>query len=201
MGANVPDTQASIFNPDMGGGALLHRGIYPLSLAAYWLGEVSDLRSMVRVGDTNVDEDVAIAVRHASGAISTIRSSLRVQDHEHAAIYGTKANRVIHGPIYRPTGATLTPTNPAKAAGGTASARRFEAFRESATGLKISRTLNYFRAARTRKSLSAPFRGNGYHYQAKAVAQAVQQGRAEEPRMPLSESCALIALVEGALSK
>ena len=32
---DTPDPAQNLFRPDMGGGALLHRGIYPLSLACH----------------------------------------------------------------------------------------------------------------------------------------------------------------------
>ncbi|MBW4710798.1 Gfo/Idh/MocA family oxidoreductase [Roseobacter sp. YSTF-M11] len=198
MGANKPDLDSSLFDPERGGGALLHRGIYPLSLARYLLGEIRTTQATSRIGGTGVDEDTALIVQHASGAISTLRSSLRAAGPDGAVIYGTDATLYLDGPIWRPTGARLVPTVPAGAA--TTGPRRFEAFRESRRGLQLSGLLSRLRrlSGRGQTRISAPFDGNGYHYEAQAVMQAVSEGHIQDIRMPLSESIEILQIIDEA---
>jgi len=198
MAASQTDPQASLFDPARGGGALMHRGIYPLSLARFLLGPVADAQSLGRVGDTGVDEDSALMLRHESGAISTLRASLRANGPDGMAIYGTAGTLHVTGPVWRPTGAVLKHTRPGSAAPG--AVRRFEAFRESGTGLRLSGALGQLRGAlgRGQARIRAPFSGNGYHYEAEAVMQAVRQGQTEDPRMPLSQSIEIMQIIDAA---
>ncbi|WP_298976334.1 Gfo/Idh/MocA family oxidoreductase [uncultured Roseobacter sp.] len=196
MAANAPDPTSSLFDPARGGGALMDRGVYPLSLARYWLGPVTDAHATARIGDTGVDEDCTLMLRHASGALSTLRASLRAGGLDGAAIYGTKATLRIAGPAYRPTGAVLYRTHVGPAVTGPKGPRRLEGLRESAMGLRLSRGLAALRLRGER--LGAPFSGNGYHYQARAVMQAVAAGRTEDPRMSLAESVEIMAMIDTA---
>jgi predicted dehydrogenase len=198
MAANQPDPVASLFDPDQGGGALMHRGIYPLSLARFLLGPVADVQSFGRVGQTGVDEDSALMLRHTSGAISTLRSSLRANGAEGMRIYGTAGTLHLTGPVWRPTGAVLVRTHPGGSPPGRA--RKFEAFRESSTGLRVSGALGRLRGAlgRGQTRISAPFTGNGYHYEALAVMNAVRQGQSEAALMPLCESIKIMEIIDQA---
>lgn len=194
---NRPDPAASLFDPDRGGGALLHRGIYGLSLARHLLGPVEELVSLARLGGTGVDEDSALVLRHGSGAITTLRASLRTAGPEASTLFGTAGTLTLEGPVYRPTGARLVPVHPMAATGG-GGPRRLEAFRESGLGLRLSGRLSRLRAARKARRLAAPFAGNGYRHQALAVAEALSRGETEHALMPLDESIEILALVDRA---
>ena len=196
--ATIPDAGSSLFDPERGGGGLMHRGIYPLSVARHLLGPIDAEWTAAHLGDTGVDEESCLTLRHSSGALSTIRSSLRANGPDGVVIYGTAATAYLAGPVYRPTGGHIQPTSPAPAATGQAGPRRFEAFRESTAGLRVSRMLHRLRGYRGAKPLSASFKGNGYHYQAQAVADAVRKGDLEEPRMPLGQSLELMEVVDRA---
>jgi predicted dehydrogenase len=197
LAANQPDPQAGLFNLDLGGGALMHRGIYPLSLARFFMGPITDLQAMAHLGDTGVDEDSVLLLRHGSGALSTIHASLRVAGQEGMAIHGTRGSLLIEGPAWRPTGAVALSTSAASTAPG--GPRKFEAFRESGAGLKLSGLLNRVRGVMRRpKRIRAPFEGNGYRYEALEVMEALAAGRTESDLMPLDESIDLIGVVDRA---
>lgn len=66
-----------LLNPALGGGALLDVGIYPLSMAAFFLGPVSASQALANIGATGVDEQVAFVLRHANGTTSSCAGSLR----------------------------------------------------------------------------------------------------------------------------
>lgn len=193
--ANLPSADSSLFRAD-GGGSLMHRGIYPLYLARLFLGEVTDLQAMARLGDTGADEDTAITLRHESGAISTLRSSLRSNGPDGGVIYGTKGTLHIQGPLYRPTAAYIQPTHPSAAGTGQRDARKLEAFRESALGWRISSTLSGIKGRTKRLAIKAPMQGNGYHYQVNAVAAALAADQTECAEMPLADSLRIMGLMD-----
>jgi len=197
LGANIPDSDTGLFDPNLGGGALMHRGIYPLSLARFLLGPVVASHSFAQIGETGVDEDSSLVLRHESGAISTLRASLRVNGKDGAAVYGTTGTLYITGPVWRPTGAVLVRSHPS---GRTDGPRRFEAFRESGTGLHLSGALGQLRSALRfgQRRIKVPFAGNGYHYEAQAVMDAVWQGQTEAALMPLSESIEIMDIIDQA---
>lgn len=192
LAANTPDATQSLFNAAEGGGAMIHRGIYPLSMAQFWLGPIARSVALQRMGDTQVDEDTVMVLEHGSGAISTVRSSLRSAGPDGAVIWGTKARLEIDGPIWRPNGARLFPITPAGKPSG--APRKGEAFRESGAGLRLSRLLQRLRGGGT--AINAPFAGNAYHYEAEAVMEAVTAGQGEDPRMTLDDSITLMDLMD-----
>lgn len=198
LAANTPDPAASSFDPDRGGGALMHRGVYPLSLARFLMGPIAASQSFGRLGTTGVDEDSALILRHNSGAISTLRASLRVSGADGISVYGTKGTLHFSGPIWRPTGAVLTRTYPGGS--GPGRARRFEAFRESSTGMRLSGALKHVRHAfgRGQTRINVPFSGNGYRHEALVVMDAVQLGQTQSELMPLCESIEIMEIIDQA---
>ena len=126
---NAPDPEQSLFNPDAGGGALAHRGVYPLSIACHLLGLPVAQRSLATLGGTGVDEDCALILRHENGAISTISSSLRAAAGNDFLISGEKGTIHVQAPIYRPFRMTITRVPVGKAPGRPGDPRK-EAFRE-----------------------------------------------------------------------
>jgi predicted dehydrogenase len=68
-----------IFNPALGGGALLDLGIYPLSIAAALLGPVESVKAQAIIGVTGVDVDTGFTLRHAGGGMSACSCSLRAR--------------------------------------------------------------------------------------------------------------------------
>jgi predicted dehydrogenase len=197
LAANIPDAGLPLFDPEQGGGALMHRGIYPLSLARFLMGPVRDVQASAHLGETGVDEDSMLVLTHDSGALSLIHASLRTGGAEGATVYGTKGTLQIEGPLWRPTGAVLRPIAPASARPG--GVRRFEAFRESGTGLRLSGALNRLRGSLRRPSrISAGFEGNGYRHEAQALMQAVAAGQRESDIMPLDQSVELMQVIDRA---
>ena len=114
--SNVAGSNDNLFDPDLGGGALLHRGIYPLAMAFDLLGEAELAAAAARRGVTGVDEDCVLALRHRGGAFSTVRASLRAPLANDLTIEGTHGAIHVHTPIFRPFRLTLTKTRPANRA-------------------------------------------------------------------------------------
>jgi len=87
----------------LGGGALLDLGIYPVSFAWDVLGAPAEVLATAQLGETGADTDVAIAVRHAAGGVSSLLTSMRGAGANAAQIVGTKGRIEIDGVFYAPT--------------------------------------------------------------------------------------------------
>jgi predicted dehydrogenase len=88
---------------ELGGGALLDLGIYPISFAWDVLGEPVSIVSQARFNEQGTDTEVATAFRHASGAVSTTLTSSRAAGPDTAHIVGTEARIDIDRVWYTPT--------------------------------------------------------------------------------------------------
>jgi len=88
---------------ELGGGALLDLGIYPISFIWDVLGEPTSIKATARLADTGADAEVATVMTHAGGAVSTSLSSSRAAGPNTAAIIGTEARIEIDRIWYTPT--------------------------------------------------------------------------------------------------
>ena len=152
---------------------------------------------VAQIGQTGVDEESVLVLRHQNGALSTVRSSLRCLGDEGAFIAGTKATLHLEGPIYRPTGAVLVPTSPTQA-GGRGAPRKMEGLRESQFGLRLSGSIQRLRKRLKSQRLDVRLQGNGYHYQAKAMHECIRNGAPEAEEMPLDQSLEVMQLIDEA---
>ncbi|WP_300756818.1 Gfo/Idh/MocA family oxidoreductase [Janthinobacterium sp.] len=91
-----------MFNPDLGGGALLDVGIYPLSMAAFFLGPVSQVQALAEMGATGVDEQVVFSLRHAGGGTSSCACSVRTLTPTEMTISGSLGRIRLPNRFYRP---------------------------------------------------------------------------------------------------
>ncbi|SJN35563.1 putative oxidoreductase [Microbacterium esteraromaticum] len=76
---------------DLGGGALLDLGIYPISFIWDVLGAPTSVQATARIIETGADSEVATVMMHEGGAISTSLSSSRAAGPNTATVIGTKA--------------------------------------------------------------------------------------------------------------
>jgi predicted dehydrogenase len=76
---------------ELGGGALLDLGIYPVSFAWDILGEPLAITASARLGETGADTEIATVMSHVSGALSTSLSASRAAGPNTAHIIGTEA--------------------------------------------------------------------------------------------------------------
>ena len=93
---------------ELGGGALLDLGIYPISFAWDVLGAPATVTASARLGETGADTEVATVFTHASGALSTTVSSSRASGPNTAHIVGTEARIDIDRVWYTATSFRLT---------------------------------------------------------------------------------------------
>ncbi|MFF0909822.1 Gfo/Idh/MocA family protein [Microbacterium enclense] len=88
---------------ELGGGALLDLGIYPISFAVDVLGLPEQITALARLSDAGSDAEVATAFVHPGGAVSTTVSSSRGAGTNLAQIVGTEARIEIDRVWYTPT--------------------------------------------------------------------------------------------------
>ena len=189
--ANTPSPDDNQFNLALGGGALLHRGLYPISLALDLLGPAELVSSSAVIGATGVDEDVVVTLRHEeSGILSVARASLRATLPNTFSIEGTHGRIEVAPPIYRPWRFRLIQSSPVSRGKGRP---QFEALREGNVAQAASRA--WSRLQLSGRAFTKPYHGNGYGHEAKAVMDAIREGRTEHPLMPLKDSVQLSRLL------
>jgi predicted dehydrogenase len=81
-----------LFNPALGGGALLDLGIYPLSIAVALLGPVDKVTAQADLGPTGVDEQTGFLLRHRGGGMSVCSCSLRARLPSELTIAGERGH-------------------------------------------------------------------------------------------------------------
>ncbi len=195
--ADAVCSENNLFNPSLGGGALLHRGVYPLSLAVHLLGIPDQLSAQLIIGETGVDEEAAILLRYNTDVLATIYTSTRTSAVNDCSILGTQGRIHLHSPIYRPFRATVTPVQArSKHHGGYS---RLSDLKENSLLQGLYQRFSYLAYPllnRKTKTLTLPYKGNGYHYQADAVQKAVLAGHIESDVMPLSESVLIMEMMD-----
>ncbi|MFT4158040.1 MAG: Gfo/Idh/MocA family oxidoreductase [Microbacterium sp.] len=97
------DPQHRLNALELGGGALLDLGIYPVSFVWDILGAPVSVTAMGRLIETGADAEVATVMTHAGGAVSTTLSSSRGAGPNAAHIIGTAARIEIDRVWYKPT--------------------------------------------------------------------------------------------------
>lgn len=90
------DPKGRLFNPALGGGALLDIGIYPVFLAYTVLGLPDEIQSMMTPAPTGVDEQCMINFRYKSGLFASLTASFKAHQPLEAWIIGTEGRIKIH---------------------------------------------------------------------------------------------------------
>jgi dihydrodiol dehydrogenase / D-xylose 1-dehydrogenase (NADP) len=70
---NVPfDPESRVFNPELGGGALLQKGVYLLSLTSMILGSPIRMKSLSSFAKSGVDEGTGMLLEYPNGRMATL---------------------------------------------------------------------------------------------------------------------------------
>lgn len=88
---------------ELGGGALLDLGIYPISFVIDILGAPTSVSATARFKETGVDAEVATLMRHEGGTMSTTVSALDLAGQNLAYVHGSKGRIEIASTWYVPT--------------------------------------------------------------------------------------------------
>ncbi len=100
----LPDDPKHRLNAlELGGGALLDLGIYPISFTWDILGRPASIKASATFRDTGADAQVATVFLYASGAMATTLSSSDSAGPNRASVVGTKGRIEIDQVWYSPT--------------------------------------------------------------------------------------------------
>ncbi len=97
--------------PELGGGALLDMGIYPLTFAHLVLGAAETLTATGDLSDTGIDLDVAIAGRYPGGAVAALSASITSALSTTATIATTEGLLSLPRQFHHPTYVDWEPTD------------------------------------------------------------------------------------------
>jgi predicted dehydrogenase len=190
-----------LLDPDLGGGALLDRGVYAVSYAVRALGEPDEVEAAVLLGPTGVDLDCVLLLRY-SVALVTVSASLRAELANDVWYTGTSGRLHVRAPIYRPVSAMLQarpPTEELPEAGrsrGLAGVLGQTGIGHGARQVYTALTPQVLQGRA--RPIWRPYRGNGYHYQALEVARCLSRGLTESSVMPLADTLATMRTVDRA---
>lgn len=92
------DPESRLYNPELGGGALLDVGVYPITYVIHMLERLPDqILSSAVLGATGVDEQNVILMKFNNGILADISSAVSAEIGHDAEIIGTQ------GRIYVPS--------------------------------------------------------------------------------------------------
>jgi predicted dehydrogenase len=97
------DPASRWFSPELGGGALLDLGVYPVSFASMLLGTPSRMVTMIDLAPTGVDRQVSMIFGYDNGAQAYLNTTTDAKTPTTATISGTKARIEIDGDFYAPS--------------------------------------------------------------------------------------------------
>ena len=92
---------------ELGGGALLDLGVYPVTFAHLFLGPPDSIQAHARLSSEGVDENTGLLFGYASGAMAALTCSLVGDSPRRAVVTGTHGRIEVPRNFFRPTGYTL----------------------------------------------------------------------------------------------
>jgi len=104
----VYDPQWRLFNKQLGGGALLDIGIYPVFISLFLLGEPDEIVSSSCIGKTGVDESMSVIFKYNQGKMASLNATFMANTPTETHICGTEARIKIHRMWHIPSFLTLT---------------------------------------------------------------------------------------------
>ncbi|TWV51999.1 Gfo/Idh/MocA family oxidoreductase [Streptomyces misionensis] len=103
FGTSAPyDPAHRLWSPELGGGALLDLGVYPLYFASMLLGAPETIQATAATAPTGVDANTGIVLGYASGAVAVLHCSLTADSPCTAVVNGTKGRIEVASPFYSP---------------------------------------------------------------------------------------------------
>ena len=96
-----------LYNPALGGGALLDIGIYPIWLAQYLFGAPQAIHATARLTELGADVDTQVTLQYAGGRLAHCYSTLLGVTRCDALVLGSKASLHIHPRFHESRGFSL----------------------------------------------------------------------------------------------
>jgi predicted dehydrogenase len=163
------DASHRLFDPDLGGGALLDLGVYPVSWAHMVLGTPSKVTAVGDPAFTGVDAQTSVVLQYPGGAHAVLTSTLEALTPRRAWIAGTEGVIEVEPTFYALTSFTLTRRD--------GHVERFDTPAEVVGG-------------------RGDGGGKGLRFEAAELARCVAEGLPESPHLPLDETVAIMATMD-----
>lgn len=90
--ASTRDPAHRVNDRELGGGALLDLGIYPLSMASALLGPIANVQAQATLNDAGIDVATGFTLRHHNGGMSICSCSLRARTPCELTVSGSLGN-------------------------------------------------------------------------------------------------------------
>ena len=81
--------ESRLYKLELGGGALLDVGIYPIMFAHHLLGAPDEVVGQATIGQSGVDEQSTYLLKWRNGAMAQLSAAVSTQMNQEAIIYGT----------------------------------------------------------------------------------------------------------------
>jgi predicted dehydrogenase len=101
------DPNKRLFNKDMGGGALLDIGIYPIFLSYLFLGMPSDIKATTIKDVGGIDVSTTISFRYTADAVAVLACNFATDTRTEGIVYGTEGHISLHPKFHMASGLTL----------------------------------------------------------------------------------------------
>ncbi len=99
--------ESRLFDPNLGGGALLDVGVYTVSFASMILGAPDRVIGLATLGQTGIDEQAAMVLAHPNGALAILSTAIRTNTPQKATVIGEEGRIEIHAPYWKPERMTV----------------------------------------------------------------------------------------------
>ncbi|GAB4553923.1 MAG: Gfo/Idh/MocA family oxidoreductase [Anaerolineae bacterium] len=161
------DPKSRLFDPTLGGGALLDVGIYPIAMASWFFGAPVEIKSAARMAPTGVDEVATMQIKYQGGQLAALSCAISLKTRMEATFAGTEGYLVIHAPFWKatqysitlPEGAPSTPNAP-------------------------------------HQVFTVPYESNGYQFEAIEAMRCLREGLTESPTIPLDETLQMMQTLD-----
>jgi predicted dehydrogenase len=103
------DPRHRLFDPALGGGALLDVGVYLASLASLFFGPPSQIRSLAQIGASGIDERAALLFGYDGGRFAQLTAAITAATPQEATIVGAAGSIKLHPLWWRVSRITFSP--------------------------------------------------------------------------------------------
>lgn len=191
--AHAYDPADRFFNPDLGGGALLDLGVYPLAITLALMGQPREVRALIRRAANGVDLQSSMVLGF-DGAQAAISCGFATEGPNTMTITGDRGTLALQAPLLAPALVNLTPAPPLRPAGAGQRGIGLHPMRDN--GMEAARQmLRPLKPGRTRLH-PAPFRGNGLIHQIDHAMACLRDGRGQSPLVPLDLSIRVLDVID-----
>jgi predicted dehydrogenase len=183
--------KSRVFDPALGGGALLDVGVYPISLASMVFGTPQGILAQAHLGPTGVDEQAALLFHYPGGRLATLNACVTMTTPTEAVITGDKGLIRIHSPFFRSRRISVGLNRLTGL-----SERKMNGLRRAARMIPAVSRLREALEGRRGKAIRLPYRGNGLQCQADEVMRCLRAGLLESPVLPWAETLSIMETMD-----